>query len=223
MLACTWNSGPVVSTRGWPSSLQVDASLARAETVNDVELRSGEGSSFLGGHISVEERVDVATNNIDSAAKSASVGLPDVERLGGSALAGVSCTAELALAVRDETRELGGRAVAVEDSLVSDDDELDERPLTPADDIGDLLSGTRNTGVADEDTQDHLQASELACRSNELESAAVGAVDTDGLESRGGNQGNINTDLGLAQAGTAGRVRRVSNGPLIARASNAAS
>lgn len=124
LLALTWASLAVAGSSGWPAGLQVDAGLAGAKTVDDLELGSGEGSGVLGGHIGIEEGVDVGTDNIDGGAEGSGVGLPDVKGLGGCAWAGVSSAAELAFAVGDEAGESRGSCVAVEDTLVPDDNEV---------------------------------------------------------------------------------------------------
>lgn len=219
LLALTWASLAVAGSSGWPAGLQVDAGLAGAKTVDDLELGSSEGNGVLGGNIGVEEGVDVSTNNVDSGAEGSGVGLPDVKGLSGCAWAGVSSAAELALAVGDEAGKSRGTCIAVEDTLVSDDNELNQVPLAPVDDISNLLLGARDTSLADEDTKDHLHASKLACSSDGLETTAVSAVDTDGLEARSANQSNVNSDLSRALASSVVRVWGVGHSPLAAGAS----
>lgn len=157
LLTRTWASLSVASTSRRPSGLEVDARLARAEGIDDSELRSGELTSGCSIDVSVEEGVDVAAYNVDSATEVGGVCLPDIEGLGGGAWTGVASRGEGRLDAGDEGRELAGGAVACEDGLVSDDDELNEGELTPADNIGNLLGGTRDTGAGDEDTEDDFQ------------------------------------------------------------------
>jgi len=192
LLALTWASLAVAGSSRWPAGLQVDTGLARAKAVNDLELGSGKRTSLLGGNIGVEEGVDVSTDNVNGGAEGSGVGLPGVKGLGGCAWARVTSAAELALAVGDEAGESRGSRVAVEDTLVSDDDKVNQVPLAPLHDVSDLLLGTRDTGLADEDTKDHLHAGKLACISNGLETTAVSAVDTDSLEASGTDHSNIN-------------------------------
>lgn len=203
LLGFTWAGSSVTATLRWPSGLQVDTGLAWAETINNLELGGDEGTSVGGGNARVEEGVDVATNDIDGSAKSAGVSLPGVERLGGGAWSGVSSGGELGLALRDETSKSGSTAVTVENGLVTDDDQVDHAELSPADDVSDLLLSTGNTSLANEDTNDHSQASGLAGRSDVDETRAVSAVDTDSLEARGGDESDINHDVrsALASAG----------------------
>ncbi|KMP06971.1 hypothetical protein CIRG_06652 [Coccidioides immitis RMSCC 2394] len=72
----------VVTTTVGPASLEVDDLLV-AEAVEDVHLALDEFTSISGGDIGVEERVDVGAENVDDTAKLGSIGLPDVEGLGG--------------------------------------------------------------------------------------------------------------------------------------------
>ena len=143
LVVLTWARLAVALTRGRPSALQVDARFACAEIVDELELAGCEGTGILGGDVGVEEGVDVGTGDVDDGAENVGDAgfLPDVKGLGGCALAAVSCAAELGLGGRDEVREFLSRAVFVEDSLVSDDDELNKVPLGPRHDFVDLLLG----------------------------------------------------------------------------------
>lgn len=194
LLGHTRASGTVAGTSRRPSSLEIDTSLARAKGVNNRELRSDEGTSGTSVNVSVEERMDVAADNVNDSAESAGIFLPDVERLSGGAWSRVSGASERGLARRDEGCELAGGSVSGENTLVSDNDEFNERPFTPCNDVSDLLGGARNTSLRNEDTEDHLEAGSLASSTDVLETRAVSAVDTDGGESLRLDEGNISED-----------------------------
>jgi hypothetical protein len=182
LLRDTRASGTVAGTSRRPSSLQVDTSLARAKGINNRELGSDEGTSGTSVNVSVEERMNVAADNVNDSAENAGICLPDVERLSGGAWSRVSSASERGLARRDEGCELASGSVSGENTLVSDNDEFNERPFTPCNDVSDLLSSSRNTGLRNEDTKDHLEAGSLASSTDVLETRAVSAVDTDGGE-----------------------------------------
>jgi len=149
---------PITGSSGRPSSLQVHTVFAGAETVDKFELASGEGAGCFRGGSTVEERVNVAAYDVDNSAKGLGVILPDVEGFGGSAWAAVTFGCEGGFAGCDKRCEFAGGAESGEDSFITDDDELDERPLAPGDDVGDLLLCAGNSVVVDEYTQDHLHA-----------------------------------------------------------------
>lgn len=149
--------------------------------------------------------------------------LPDVQGLRGRTLAGVAGGGEGGFGAGDEGREVRGGAVAVEDGFVADDDQVNDVPLRPVGDGGDLFLGLGETAGVDEYTGDHLQAGDFAGVTDVLESGAIGAVDADGFESSGFDGGHVDHDLGFAQAGPAGSVWGVDHTPLLAAASNAAS
>ena len=90
LLTSTRARSAVAVSGGWPSSLQVDASLAGAESVHDIELGGHEGPSLVARNICVEEGVDVAAYYFDDVAELAGVLLPDVQRLSGGAWASVT-------------------------------------------------------------------------------------------------------------------------------------
>ncbi|KAI5307658.1 hypothetical protein KEM55_007737, partial [Ascosphaera atra] len=95
----------------------------------------------------------------------------------------------------DEGRKIGGRDVAVLDGLVTDDDELDEVPLAPADELLNVRLTTGDTGAVDVDTHDHLKAVLFGRGSDVLKTAAVSAVDTDGTDALGSNLGDVCLNL----------------------------
>ena len=216
LLAGTGARGSVAASGAGPSGLEVDARLAGAEAVDDVQLALSEGAGLVAGDIRVEEGVDVAADDVHDGAERRGRLLPDVQGLGGGDQAGVSGAGPGALAAGDEAGELGGGAVAVEHGLVTDDDQLDQLPLSPGGDLGDLLLGTGETSVGDEDTEDHLEAGDLAGRADILERVAVGGVDADGGESLELDEGNVGVDLGGRLASTAVLIGSVGHGPLLA-------
>lgn len=103
--------------------------------------------------------------------------------------------------------------MALEDGLVADDNQVDQTPLTPLDNVGDLLLGTSDTSVGNEDTNDHMQAGGLASIANVLETIAVGGVDANNLEALASNDFNIGHHLTSALALTAIGVWRVGHTP----------
>ena len=151
-------------------------------------MTGDEASSCGGRGGTVEIRVDVAADDVDDVADNCGVGLQDVEGLGGGAWAVVACVGELSLAAGDEAGEFAAGAVVIEDSLVTDDDELDQGPFTPGKDGRNVGGGhASEPGLVDEDTDDHLQAVGLAGSANVLESRAGRTVETDGGVSGVGN------------------------------------
>ena len=68
LLSSTRNSGTVGGTAVRPTSLQVHNVLS-TELLEDIELRQSELTGLLGGGVSVEEGVDVGTDDVDMAAR----------------------------------------------------------------------------------------------------------------------------------------------------------
>lgn len=183
LLSGTGDSGTVGATGVGPASLEVDDVLAATELLEDLELALGELTGLLGGDIGVEEGVDVGTDDVDGAAKSAAaVLLPDVDGLGGSDGTGVAGSLEALGGGLDEGAEGSGVDVAGLDGLVTDNDQLDHVPRSPLGDLGDLLLGAGDAGAVDVDTHDDAEAELLAGVTDELETAAVSGVDTDQVE-----------------------------------------
>ena len=96
----------------------------------------------------------------------------------------------------DEAGKGGSIAVAVLDSLITDDDQADEVPLGPLGDSGNLVLGTRDTSAADEDTNDHLETRSPGGLTNVLQAVAVGRVDTDVGETLGLEGSDLGEDGG---------------------------
>lgn len=142
--------------------------------------------------------------------------MPHGKGLGEGDETGVTGRLEGGGAARHEAGEFGGGAVAVKDGLVTDDDQLDEVELTPADDVADLALGAGDTGVGDPDTEDDLQAIIAGGGSDVLEGAAVGAVDADRGESLLCDDGEVGGDGAGVLAATTRGVRRVGHGPGVA-------
>jgi hypothetical protein len=102
-------------------------------------LGGNEVTGLIGGNIRVEERVNVASYDIHDLTEDFDILLPDVKGLSGGARTGVSCARECGFAGGDERSEFASRGVSREYSLVTNNNELDEVPLTPSDDFGDLF------------------------------------------------------------------------------------
>jgi hypothetical protein len=190
----TWAGLSVTCSCRWPSGLQVDTSLSWAKSIDDVKLGLDERSSSGSLDISVEEWVNVATDNINGTAESTAVCLPGVEGLGSGALSRVSGSGKLGLGIDDEASKSTGGAVTVEDGLVTDNNKINEGEFTPADDVAHLLGSFTETRAADENTNDHTETGSLTSSANVDKSGAVGAVDTDDRESSGLDNGDIRHD-----------------------------
>lgn len=130
--------------------------------------------------------MDVSTSDINNVADGGlGLGLlPDVEGLGDGVRTGVA--GALGLDNSDEFAELGSRAEAVHDGLVTDNEELDLIPLSPLGDGVDLLLDlgglVRAARGLDKDTNDHVNTVLLASTANRLEGVAVSRVGSDDLE-----------------------------------------
>lgn len=94
LLARAWARDTVAVTCGRPSGLEIDARFARAERIDDGELGGDEGAGLVSGDVGVEERVDVAADDVDDFTEDFGVLLPDVQGLGGGARTGVSGAGE---------------------------------------------------------------------------------------------------------------------------------
>ena len=120
----------------------------------------------------------------------------------------------------DEPSKIASRAVAVENSLVTDNDKLDDVPLSPGEDVSDLLVSTVDASIGDEDAEDDLETVVLASLADEFKSLAISAVDTDRGEALAGNAGDISRDGALVLASAGSSVWGVSHGPLVGVGSN---
>lgn len=216
LLGGTGNSLAVGVTSVRPAGLQVENILARADALKDLDLLSNELAGLVGGDIGVEEGVDVGTDDVANTAQSGAVSLPDVDGLGGGDLASVAGRLEGGLGRGDEAGKGGSIAVAVLDSLITDDDQADEVPLGPLGDSGNLVLGTRDTSAADEDTNDHLETRSPGGLTNVLQAVAVGRVDTDVGETLGLEGSDLGEDGGFVLAVTTLGVRRVGHTHLAA-------
>lgn len=206
LLSGTGDSGTVGGTAVGPTSLQVQDVLA-TELLEDLVLGQSELTGLLGGGVSVEEGVDVGTDDVDGAAESGlSVLLPDVDRLSGGDLSGVTGSLEGRLAGGDEGSQLGSGDVAGGDSLVTDDNQLDHVPLSPLGDGLNLLLSTGGTGALDEDTDDQVETEVLGGGTDVLQGVAVSGVDTDQVETLLLDDLQVLGDLGLGHAVTGGGV-----------------
>ncbi|XMA14441.1 hypothetical protein WAI453_007232 [Rhynchosporium graminicola] len=152
---------------------------------------------MLSVSLGVEEGMDVATNDIHDRAKDSGVLLPDIEGLGGGDWSVVTGSLESLLARDDEWCEITARGGSRKDGFVTDDKKFDHTPFLPVD-------------------NNDLEIVSLTCRTDVLESRAVGAVHTDGGETSPGDPGDISGDSCLVLALSSIRVWRVSHGPLCA-------
>lgn len=144
--------------------------------------------------------------------------LPCADDVGGGPLARV-VAAELALDGGDEAGELRAGAEAVGEGLVTDGEELDEVPVVPGLEGGDLLGNVLGVdgaaGGADVDTGDDTEAVGGGAGADVGEGVAVGRVQADDAEAGEGDGEQVGLNLvgGLAVAGIV-VVGRVGDGPL---------
>lgn len=200
-----------------PSRLEDVHRLAGAHAVQDVDFGLNEAASLVCGDIGIEESVQVGTDNVDDAAecRSAAAVLPDRKRLRGGDQASVAGVLERRGTARDEACEFAGRGVAIEDALVTNNNQLNQVPLSPGDNVGHLTLGARDTSRRDPDAQNKLQAVLASRAANVLEGVAVSAVHTDRRETLLGNNSQVGGDGACILATTLGCVRRVGHAPRI--------
>lgn len=223
LLGVTGNGGSDGVTRSGPTSLKNVSSLARADVADDLKLALDEGASLGGSSLEVEEGPGVSTNNVDDGAKSGNcvLLLPDADSLGSGVRASVASPG--VLAGGNKVSNLLGRAVTVDDALVTNDRKRNNVPLSPRGDSVDLLSNRGAVGLAtggiDKNTNDHLDTVLFAGLTNQGEGVTVGRVGTDGGDTSSSDGSNASVDLVLAHAATSlvGQVRSESESPGHAR------
>jgi hypothetical protein len=187
--------------------------LAGADLLKLSDLLGDEVAGLVGGDLGVEEGVQVGGNDVDDTAEGGAVLLPLSEGLGGGDGAGVASLDEEGLGLSDVGGEVGGGAPAVVDGLVTDNDQLDEVPLAPVDDVPDLFLGSLDALLVNEDAEDELHAVVSCGLAGVLESVAVSAVDADGGEALAGHDGEVLGDSGGILAVSGGGVGRVGHTP----------
>ena len=219
------NGSTVGVTSAGPTALEVVSGLARALGGNEVKLTLDEATSALSGDGTVEERLDVSSDNVDNAAEGMGGLHEDVEGFGGGDGAGVSSALDSTLDGADEACEALGGSEVVEDSLVTDDNHDDQGPVvvtaTPVDNVGDLALGAINTAAVDEHTNDQLNADGLSGSTDVLETRAVSGVQADGGEALGLDHRDISEDLTGTLAVACLSVRGIGHSPLLAIGDNA--
>lgn len=185
--------GTVAATSMGPARLQHVDVLARADTVQDIDFGLDEGAGLVGSDARVEERVQVGANDINDGAEFGSRAgvLPDGQRLGQADQTRVSSTLESGRTASNEASELRCGAVSVEHSLISDHDQLNQIPLCPANNVGDLSLCARDASGGDPNAENQLESVGTGSTANVLEGAAVSAVDTNRSESLFRNDGEI--------------------------------
>lgn len=225
LLTGTRHSCTVITALARPATLQVVGRETGAALAGELELAGDEAAGLVGADVRVEEGLDVGSHDVDDGAERARVLLKDVERLGGRAWAAVASGLERLLRGADESCEVFGAAVAIEDGFVADDAHLDEAPvtgLTPCDDFLYLRLRAANARGFDEYADDHLQAVGLAGGADVLQTRAVGCIESDSLEALTRDAGDVAVDLVGSFALTRGGVWRIGNGPLVAVCGDAA-
>lgn len=213
---------------GWVTALEDVTGLATAGLLDNLHLALDELAGVDGQDIGVEVGVDVGGHDIDDLAhKGLNVLLlPSADDIGGRV--GTRVVGKLALDVGDEVDQLLGGAVAVVQGLVSDSHELNEIPLAPLLESGNLsvdIGGAVGAAVlADEDTDDHLHAVLLAGVANERQGVTVGRVHAERREAGGGDGGDISVDdIGSLALAILGVVRRVGHSPQVSAATEGSS
>ena len=144
LLRDTGHRGAVGLAGMRPTRLDDVGRLARADGLEDGELRLDEGAGLAGGGVGVEEGVDVGGDDVDGAAQRRAFLLPDVQRLRRRDGARVAGAGEGPLAASNQAREVANGEVVVEEGFVADDDHLDQVPLAPGNDLRDLGLGARD-------------------------------------------------------------------------------
>jgi len=213
-----WAGETIAVTCAGPAGLHDVGVLATADRLQDGDLGLDKVSSLLGRCLCVEEGVQVTGDNVDDRAEGSRVGLvfPDGEGFCGGDKTSVALCANLTFDGADEVGKVGGRAVAIEDSFVANDDKLDEVPLSPGKNVGHLTLSTRNTGAGNKDAENHLQAVLAGSSADVCKSGAISAVDTNASESITSNLGNIRRYSASVLALSSSSVWRVGHGPLVA-------
>lgn len=169
----------VALTRRRPARLHDVDVLARADLSQIVDLCLDEVTRVLSLGVRIEERVQVSGDDIDDVAPGRALVLPDGELVGRGDAACETRGLEGLLRGGDEAGEVGGGALALEDGLVADNDQLDEVPLGPFGNGVDLGLGTADARPGDEDAEDDFHAVGFGGATDVFEGGAVGAVDTD--------------------------------------------
>ena len=183
LLGLAGNGLAVGITSAGPAGLEVDDILARANLLQVLDLVANEGTGLRGAELSVKEWVKVGTKNVNDGAEGVTVAKPGVNGFGGGNLASVTSGLEGRGSLRNEASKFRGRANVAGDSLVTDGDESDKVPLSPAGDFLELRASSVNAISINEDTNNHLQTVGAASSSDVLEGVAVGSVNTNVGES----------------------------------------
>ena len=159
LVISTGASSPVARSCARPSGLEVDTLLTRAKLLNCSKfLVANKITGARGIDSTVEKGVDIGTHDVNDLTDQILVILQRVKRLRRCAWAGVACSGKCGLAAFDEINEINSLAVATEDTFVTNDDQLDQRPLAPGNDISDLALGGGDARLVNEDTNNHLKA-----------------------------------------------------------------
>ena len=222
---------------GASDSLAVGLTLGRPADLTNVGTTGGSLGADLGGllellggkvtgHVGAdglgEVGLDLADEDVDVGAEGGTLGLPDVDGLGGGDgdSGGEASATELVADVVDVRSELLRLAVTVEHALVADNDHGDAVLRSLVLDVVELLVGVLGEAALlaslEEDTVDDLESVLLALRNNVLEDTAVGVVDADSGEAETSNLLDVRSNLTsfLALAGLC--VGSVGDGPLVA-------
>lgn len=184
----------VVVTAAGPAGLQVDDILAWADFSEDRHLLLDEGTALGGNDIGVKEAVYVGADYVDVLAEALAGFEPLVQGLSGGDWTIVAGTSEGALGVAQEANKGFWSGGILMERLVTDNDQVDHAEIAPIDNVLDLLLGFFNALVGDENTEDHIEAVQLASVTNVLEAVALGAIDTDSLESLALDEEDISSD-----------------------------
>lgn len=222
LLSLSWDSSVVGRATSWPTNLGDELALGsslRADLGSLLKLVVSELTGLGGSLSTVKEGLDLSSKDIDDIAPSASVLLPSSDGLGSGDGSGETSGAELGADSGNVGSERTSISTVAGDVFVTNDQHGSAVFGCLLDNVLELLIGAlgaRGTSGVEEDAVDDLEVVLLARRDDVLENTAVGAVHTDSSVAETRDLANVDLDLGLRLAVTAGRVRGVSDGPLVA-------
>lgn len=222
LLLLSGDSSVVGRTTSWPTDLGDEFTLGSslgADLGSLLKLVNGKLAGLRSSLSTIEEGLDLSGKDIDDVAPCASVLFPGSNGFGSGDRSVEASGAELGTDSGNVGSESASITTVTGDVLVTDDEHRDTVLGCLGDNVVQLVVGTLGTGGAvgvKEDAVDDLEAVLLACRNDVLKNTAVGAVHTDSGVAESRDLANINLDLGLGLAVTAGRVGGVGDGPLVA-------
>jgi len=122
---------------------------------------------------------------------------------------GITGRLKRASSCRDESSQLTSAAVAFKNSLITYNDQVNQIPLSPLDNLANLALCPRGTTTRDIDANDHAEAVSAARSANILEAIAISGVDANNLKSLASNISNVSLNGALVLAAALRCVWRV--------------